>query len=78
MQGRFFERNLYRALQDLGLKRLAAEMPFKFADAILELPHGLVTSHVILPGHGDTPFFEYESSSMIQQVGCNAAAQRWK
>ena len=35
-------------------------MPFRFADAILELPDDLVAGDVIVPGHSDTLSFEYE------------------
>lgn len=51
-------------------------MPFRFADAILELPDDLVAGDVIVPGHSDTPSFEYEASSIIQQVRTKAIAPR--
>ncbi len=41
--------------QDLSFQRLAAEMPFKFADATFQLPHDLVAGDVIILGHGNTP-----------------------
>lgn len=62
--------------QDPGRKSLAAEMPFRFADAILELPDDLVAGDVIVPGHSDTLSFEYEPSLMIQQVRTKAIALR--
>lgn len=51
-------------------------MPFRFADAILELPDDLVAGDVIVAGHSDTTSFEYEPSVMIQQVRTKAIAPR--
>lgn len=51
-------------------------MPVRFVDAILELPDDLVAGDVIAPGHSDTPSFEYEPLSMIQQVRTKAIAPR--
>ena len=60
----------------MGFKSLAAQMPSRFADAILELPDDLVASDVIVPVHSDTLSFEYEPSLITQQVRTRAIAAR--
>ena len=69
-QGTFYKyKSKYGGMEPSDAKTLRA---LKLPDADFHLPDSLIAGHAVISCHGDTPSFEHQSTSTIQQIGAHA------